>query len=156
MDSLNNYDITVIKAQSGQGKSTLAFQVVYDLRDRYSVYQLDWCNDEKEIEHFVQFIESRVKIGEVPLILIDNLNVEVSSWGALSKELSNRVQTNYKILVTSREDDWYFYGGDRSSLRNINVIELSLSGIQAKEIYLQFKKMMLCIRKLIIGSQLGK
>src|SRR5699024_8087025 len=66
--------------------------------------------------------------------------VEVSSWSALSKELSNRVQTNYKILVTSREDDWYFYGGDRSSLRNLNVIELSLNGIQAKEIYLQFKK----------------
>ena len=73
-ESIQENRVTVIKASSGQGKTTAALQVACDLQNEYKNYQLLWCNDSKELVNIVHYFKSRVKLGEKPLIIIDNLD----------------------------------------------------------------------------------
>lgn len=139
-ESIYQNDITVIKATSGQGKTTLAWQVLYDYRKNYSIYQLTWCKDTKELNNIVQYIKSRIKIGEIPLILLDNLNVELNKWNQLVQLLKQEIGTNYKLLLTTREEDWYHYAGDQSAIRSLKLINVYLDKDQAKDIFLSLKK----------------
>lgn len=133
--SIESNRVTVIKASSGQGKTTLAMKVAYSLREQYSIYQLLWCNDRKEILNIISYFDIRVKMGEKPLIIIDNLDSEFSEWNDLAKLLQENVKYHYKLIITTREDDWYNYSGDISGIKALQVIKLSLEEKEAKEIY---------------------
>jgi hypothetical protein len=139
-DAIKDNRVTVIKAPSGQGKTTLALQVSFDLQNEYTVYQLLWCNDSKELGNIIQFFKSRVRVGEKPLILIDNLDSQVSEWNRLAQLLQEEVSYHYKLLFTTREDDWYSYGGDLSNVRAVQTIKLALKEIEAQEIFEVLKK----------------
>jgi hypothetical protein len=127
--------ITVIKSSSGQGKTTLAWQIVHDLNRQYCTYHLTWCMETKELDFIVEYIRSRVKVGEVPIILIDNLDIHLKEWNYLAQLLQQKIGVNYKILITSRENDWYTYSGDQSNLKNLRVINIALDREQAQDIY---------------------
>jgi len=136
-ESLNKYDITVIKSSSGQGKSTLAWQVAYDLqKDGFTIYQLNYCKCSNDIEGLFDFIETRVKIGLVPLIVIDGLNLRVEEWDKLAERLFS---LPIKIIVTTREEDWYRYGLDISKVQ-LNIIDINLLQEEAKSIFIQLNK----------------
>lgn len=139
-ESIKHNDITVIKAASGQGKTTLAWKVLYELKDSYSIYNLTWCNERKELNNLVQFIKSRIKAGEIPLVLLDNLNVELNEWNYLAQLLEEEIGTNYRILITTREEDWFHYAGDQSSIKRLKLIEIYLSQEEAKDIFLSLNK----------------
>lgn len=79
-------------------------------------------------------------MGEKPLIILDNLDSQLRKWNKLAELFQEEVNYNYKILVTSREDDWYNFGGDLSNIKSLNVINLSLKEKEAKEIYLILEK----------------
>lgn len=139
-DAIQDNRVTVIKASSGQGKTTLALQVSHDLQNEYTIYQLLWCNDSKELGNIVQFFKSRVRLGEKPLILIDNLDSRLNEWNRLAQLLQEEVSYHYKLLLTAREDDWYSYGGDLSNVRAVKTIKLTLQEIEAQEIFEVLKK----------------
>jgi len=130
-------DITVIRASSGQGKSTLAWQAAFDLsKQGWSVYELHHCKGEDGTGDLLTFIESRVRIGQAPLIVIDGLRDAVSGWA----ELAGRVQTlPAKFIVTTREEDWYRFGGDTSRLRIIP-ISISMTRDEAENVFHQFRR----------------
>lgn len=134
-DSIRENRVTVIKAPSGQGKTTMALQVACDLHNEYKIYQLLWCNDSRELGHIVQFFKSRVKLGEKPLILIDNLDSQLGEWNRLAQLLQEEVSYHYKLLLTTREDDWYSYSGDLSNVRALQVVKLTLNEEEARSIY---------------------
>ena len=125
--SIEKNRVTVIKSSSGQGKTTLAMKVAYDFRKEYTVYQILWCNDSKELSNIISYFSARVRIGERPLIIIDNLDSQLSEWNRLAQLFQNEVSYNYKLLITTREDDWYNYSGDLSNVKSLQVIKLSLS-----------------------------
>jgi len=138
--SIAQNDITVIKAASGQGKTTLAWKTMYELRNYYSIFHLTWCSEAKELNNIIQFIKSRIKVGEIPLLLLDNLNVELSQWNYLVQLLQQEIGTNYKILITTREEDWFHFAGDQSAIKSVKVIELSLNQIEARDIYQSLRR----------------
>lgn len=138
--SIAKNDITVIKAASGQGKTTLAWKVLYELRNNYSIFHLTWCNDVKELNNIVQFIKSRIKVGEIPMLLLDNLNVELSQWNYLAQLLKEEIGTNYKVLITSREEDWFHYAGDQSAIKSLKLIEVFLNQEEARNIYKSLRR----------------
>lgn len=138
--SIEEYCVTVIKASSGQGKSTLALQCIYNLHSDYCSYQLLWCNEKKEIGNIVQYFKARIKLGEKVLILIDNLDNHFEYWNALAIQLKNELKTHYKILITSRESDWFNYCGDLSSIQSINTIKPTLVESEARDIFDLLKK----------------
>lgn len=134
-DSIQNNRVTVIKASSGQGKTTMALQTAYNMRSEYTVYQLLWCNDSKELDNILQYFKSRIKLGEKPLIVIDNLDSQLSEWNSLAQLLQEEVSYHYKLLLTTREDDWFNYSGNLSNVRSLQVIKLFLNEEEAKNIY---------------------
>ncbi|MGL5042172.1 MAG: ABC transporter ATP-binding protein [Culicoidibacterales bacterium] len=133
--SIEKNSVTVIKASSGQGKTTLALQVAYNLKSEYKIYQLLWCNDPKELIHIVSYFSTRVKMGEKPLIIIDNLDSQLSEWNKLAQLLQDEIRNHYKIVITTREDDWYNYSGDVSCVKSLQVIKLFLREEEAKRIF---------------------
>ena len=137
--SIMKNTITIIKSSSGQGKTTLAWQVAYNLRNQYYVYKLNWCNKAKELDSIVEYFKSRIKIGERLLIVLDNLDVQLKEWNILSQYLSRKISINYKLLVTTREDDWYLFSGDPTNLKDMKIIDISLDGNQAENIYVKLK-----------------
>ena len=87
INSICKNTVTVIKASSGQGKTTLALRVTYVLQNEYKPYQLLWCDDLKEIGNIVQYFKARIQLGEKILILIDNLDNHLSKWNYLAQLL---------------------------------------------------------------------
>lgn len=133
--SVKENRVTVIKASSGQGKTTLALKVAYDLQEQYTIYQLLWCNDHKELSNIVSYFVTRVKMGEKPLIIIDNLDSQLSEWNRLAQLLQDEISYHYKLVITTREDDWYNYSGDLSSVKSLQVVKLFLGEEEAKDIF---------------------
>lgn len=138
IESIEENTITVIKSSSGQGKTTLAWQVAYELNHEYSIYSLKWCADSKEIGNIVEYFNSRLKIGEKILIVLDNLNGELQAWNKLAQELSDKLSIHYKLLITTREEDWYSFGGDQSNLGKLRIIDIYLDIVQAQNIFNKF------------------
>lgn len=139
-NSIKSNRVTVIKASSGQGKTTVALQVAFNLSNEYQIYQLTWCNDAKELDNIVKYFKSRVKLGEKPLIIIDNLDSQLSEWNRLAQLLQEDVTYSYKLLLTSREDDWYSYSGNLSNVKSLGTVNLSLNSQEAKDIFTQLEK----------------
>ncbi|MDE7417948.1 MAG: hypothetical protein K2N44_16870 [Lachnospiraceae bacterium] len=69
------------------------------------------------------------------MILLDNLDEHLSKWNELAQLMQSDVIQNYKLLVTSRENDWYNYGGDMSNLHAMNIIKPFLLEDEAAEIF---------------------
>lgn len=139
MDSIEKNTVTVIKSSSGQGKTTLALKVAFLLQSNYTPYQLSCCNDIKEVGNIIQYFKVRTRLGEKPLIVLDNLDAHLSQWDKLVQIMQSNVSYNYKILITTREEDWYNFSGDISSIRSLNIIKPVLSEEEAKEIFAAFK-----------------
>lgn len=127
--------VTVIKASSGQGKTTLALRAAYILQNEYIPYQLLWCDEIKEIGNIVQYFKTRIQLGEKILILIDNLDNHLSKWNYLVQLLQSELHCHYKLLITSREMDWYNYSGDLSNIQSLKVIKPALEEKEAIEIF---------------------
>jgi hypothetical protein len=129
-------DVIVIRASSGQGKSTLAWQVAFGLQDTgWTPYELLWCGDEKLIGNIVTLIESQIRVGKLPLIIVDGLRTEVSAWHSLAKQTLN---LPVKYIVTTREEDWYRFGADLSQLR-LGMVNIEMAKEEAEKIFHQFK-----------------
>lgn len=138
--SIYENTVTVIKASSGQGKTTLALQATYVLQNEYKPYQLLWCDDLKEIGNIVQYFKARIQLGEKILILIDNLDNHLSKWNYLAQLLQSELHCHYKLLITSREIDWYNYSGDLSNIQSLKVIKPALEEKEAIEIFDLFRE----------------
>jgi len=135
-NTINQFDITVIKSSSGQGKSTLAWQVAKNLKESgYTIYQLNYCSCMEDVENIYDFFQTRLKIGQVPLIVIDGLDQRVKGWTTLAERLFG---LPIKIIITSREEDWYRYGVDTSNV-SLKTIDISLFPEEAKNIFEQLK-----------------
>lgn len=98
-----------------------------------------WCDDIKELGNIVQYFKSRIQLGEKLLILIDNLDSHLSKWNHLAQLLQSELPCHYKLLVTSRESDWYNYSGDLSNIHSLKVIKPTLNEQDAVEIFKLFK-----------------
>ena len=140
INSICENTVTVIKSSSGQGKTTLALQAAYILQNEYVPYQLLWCDEIKEIGNIVQYFKARIQLGEKILILIDNLDNRLRKWNYLVQLLQSELHCHYKLLITSREIDWYNYSGDLSNIQSLKVIKPALEEKEAIEIFNLFRE----------------
>ncbi|MDF2188305.1 dsDNA nuclease domain-containing protein [Paraflavitalea sp. CAU 1676] len=135
--SLEDFNITVIKSSSGQGKSTLAWQVgqTLSLQD-HKVYQINYCPDWEQATAVFDFVETRLKIGETPLVIVDGLNRSVAGWEVLAKLCLDKP---VKVLITAREEDWVRYGADVSKA-SLNTVNIKLTMTEAENIFQELHK----------------
>lgn len=149
LDAILNFDVTVIKASSGQGKSTLAWQVANALlQQNYVVYELNEIGVNGVNDAFT-FIQSRLRVGILPLIVIDGLNDTVKDWAILAEksQILSCFQLDeatgikgVKFLITTREEDWFRYGKQGISRLNLKAVNIKLSENEAQNIFTAFKK----------------
>lgn len=148
--SIRDKRVTIIKASSGQGKTTLALQAAFLLKDEYTPYQVLLCDDYSKLGNISQFFISRIKVGEKPLIILDNLDRQLSGWNSLVQLMESEIHHHFRILVTTRETDWYNYSGDISSIQSIRIIKPTLCQEEAKDLFFTLKKVGL-IHKTILS-----
>ncbi|MES2796232.1 MAG: hypothetical protein V4683_09710, partial [Bacteroidota bacterium] len=135
--SIFQNNITVIKASSGQGKSTMAWQVSYNLfQKNYSIFELIFANEKEKLSHIVDFLKAKIRTGFQPILVIDGLSELNKNWAIIAEELS---QLGIKIVITTREEDWKKFGTEvyKSSMGFPNI---SLGYNEAKDIYAQLEK----------------
>ena len=135
MESIEKNTITVIKSSSGQGKTTLALQVAYNLKDEYELYELLHCDEKVEVGDIVEYFKCRIRVGRKVIIIIDNLNNNFSKWNHLAQCLESEIGIHYKLIITSRESDWYNFSGDLSQIRRLGFIEPVLEEKEAMSIF---------------------
>jgi hypothetical protein len=136
-ESIQEFDVTVIKSSSGQGKSTLAWQVAHVLKSqRFKVYEL-LETPTAGLHDLFLFFKSRLKIGIIPLVVIDGLNKRVAEWSELAARVSEL--RGVKFLVTTREEDWFRYGNMVSRLF-LKPINIELNPKEAEAIFQAFRK----------------
>lgn len=139
-NSILKNTITVIKASSGQGKTTLAWQVCYNLQNDFTIYQLTKCDEQYDIHYISDFLKTRIFLGEKVLILIDNLNIRLKLWNELAQRLEQELEIHYKLLITTREDDWYSFSGGIHNLKSLNIVNIYLDEQSAEQIFDKLKR----------------
>lgn len=137
--SIHENTVTIIKSSSGQGKTTLALRAAYILQEEYTPYRLLCCDEIGKLGDTIQFFKARIQVGEKLLILIDNLDIHFHCWNQLAQHLQSELRCHYKLLITSREIDWYNYSGDLSNIQSLNIIKPTLAENEAREIFKMFK-----------------
>ena len=134
-DTLKTNDVAIIRSSSGQGKSTLAWQMGYNLRGRHNIYRINMLRDFQQANAVAEFLKTRVAIGQYPLIIIDGLSSQFENWATIIEDTS---QLPVKFIITTRHEDWIRYGYDISKIA-LRHIDIALSEQEAAEIYRQFK-----------------
>ena len=135
--SVQEFDAIVIKSSSGQGKSTLAWQVgLLMTAKNYTVYQLNFCTSYNHATAVSDFLNTRLTIGQSPIVILDGLSKSILAWAELAEMLKDKP---VKLIITTREEDWIRYGGDNSRV-SLKVIDISLSIQEAANIYAELKK----------------
>jgi len=133
-ESIKQFDITIIKASSGQGKSTLAWQIAKKYHDqKASIFNINICSSQAEVASIADFVKTRLKIGKQPILFFDGLSSILSNWNHLMEQVA---KLPIKVVVTSREEDWYRHGLDASKF-HLNFINIKLLRDEAKEVFNQ-------------------
>lgn len=135
-EALGTADTVLIKSSSGQGKSTLAWQVAYGNREHANIYQVHNCSTFDQANAIFDFLYTRLLIGEIPLVIIDGLSSAVEAWSTVAQKCKDN---GVKFIVTSREEDWFRYSADVSKI-SLLPVEIQLSQHEAKDIFEQFKR----------------
>ncbi len=138
LDLVYKNNAVVLRASSGQGKSTLAWQSALELKENgFSVLELIWCEKSENVGSIVELLDSYLKSGRRPLVVIDGLNTRLRAWGELVKRCA---QMPVSFLVTTREEDWRRYPAPEPEIK-LQAVEISLSEIEAKKVFERFKDM---------------
>lgn len=128
--------VCIIRASSGQGKSTLLYRHATDHFAPDTIYRLHICTREEQIGPLVDYLRNRLLLGFPLLVLVDNLSHQTRLWHQVAAELAD---SPVCFLVTSREEDWYRYGlGASSTARDF--VEPHLSLPEARAIYHDFSQ----------------
>lgn len=138
LSHLKEFDSIIIKSSSGQGKSTLAWRVCYLLHEENrKVYQLHNCETLEQIGLLVDFFQTRVLIGEAPIIVIDGLSEQHKLWAELAGRMTD---LPLQFIVTTREEDWVRYGSDAYKVNMGKPLGLDFNMSEAQQIYNELKR----------------
>ena len=79
----------------------------------YTIYELKSCRTTEEVTAIGDYLKSRLRLGKLPLIVIDGLDANVRKWQELAYILDG---LPVKFLVTAREEDWFRYALDSTKV----------------------------------------
>lgn len=145
----------IIRAPSGSGKSTLMYRYAINNFLDDCVFVVHKVDDASKVERIKDFIKSQMVLYKTLLVLIDDVNNEMTNW---SKLIESCRAYNVYFLVTCREDRWFRYSDGQSSL--YRVVPISLEIDEAKLIYDHYQQSVTrerCIDSFyVIWEKLGK
>jgi len=123
----------VLRAPSGQGKSTLILRYARDHWTEGSTFVLKIAESEEQAEAVCDYIRFQKRIGIAPLLLIDNISWKTQHWARIAYECS---MAGGQTLAAVRNEDWFRFGP--SGTGGYEVLEPSLTLEEAKGIFSLF------------------
>ncbi len=133
---LKRVHVCIIRASSGQGKSTLLYRYAVDHFASNTIYRLQTCVSEEQVGPLVDYLHSRLLLGVPLLVLVDNLDYRTRFWSRVASALAG---SSVRFLVATREEDWYRYGLGTSSFVK-EFIAPQLSSQEARAIFSDFSQ----------------
>src|ERR1051326_4774087 len=126
--------ICVIRASSGQGKSTLLYRCAYDGELREHTLSLRVAETPEDAEQIRSYLRARARLARPTLLLIDDAGWQVRQWPLVVEECA---ALRIPVLIGSRQEDWFRFG--REGMFNFEVIEPELNLEEARNIFAVFR-----------------
>ena len=123
--------IVVVRASSGQGKSTLALRFAHDNWSPAHTLTLQSARSQEEAELVCEALRHRKQTLQLPtFLLIDNASRRTEHWARVAQECA---QLGIPTLVTLRQEDWIRFGSE--TLFTSAPIQPTLELSEAREIF---------------------
>ena len=128
--ALNTSKVCVLRASSGQGKSTLMYQYAYEKWSRENIFILRVAKSSEQVELVRNYLQFRAGLGLPVLLLIDNIGWSTQLWSSIAQECT---ALGIRVLITVRDEDWQRFA--QESLTSYEILEPSLDFEEACQIY---------------------
>jgi hypothetical protein len=135
-EKLERVSACIIKASSGQGKSTLLYRYAFDHFIPDTIYRINGCASEDQVGQIIDYLTQRLLLGLPLLVLVDNLSFSTRLWHRIAAELAGQP---IHFLIAAREEDWYRYGQGMSGF-TWDTVEPRLSVQEAQAIFHYFQQ----------------
>ncbi len=133
--AIKGTNICIIRASSGQGKSTLLYRYAYDYWNERYIYILRSSKSPRENELIKEFLKSLRNFDFPILLLIDNADLQIALWPEIAGYCS---EIGIKVLVSIRHEDWFRLSDP--NVTNYEIIQPYLDTDEAKDIFISFQK----------------
>jgi hypothetical protein len=133
---LQSHQVCVVRASSGQGKSTLLFRYAYEFYDRHTVLVVRDLRDDSRIEPVKRYIEALLKLNLPLLVLINDLTDKTKNWHELVRQLTGKPVS---FLIATRNENWYRYSANLEVIDWATVLP-EMSFEEAQQIFDQFQQ----------------
>lgn len=121
----------MVRASSGQGKSTLALRFARDEWPQEDTFVLQTAQTPTEVEMVCSVLRHRTRtLGLSTYLLIDNAGRQTQEWPRVAQEC---LALGIPVLTTLRQEDWYRFA--RTHRFSYEPVEPSLGPDEAKQIY---------------------
>ncbi|MGA9994777.1 MAG: hypothetical protein WBP93_05140 [Pyrinomonadaceae bacterium] len=124
--------VVIIHAASGQGKTTLAYRYLHDFFPQQWRFRVQSIGSREHAASVALALTAHADAIGVPLAVYLDVSAQDRDWAELVKQLA--VQSNIRVLVTIREEDWRRTSISGTELQ-FHQIELSFDQDEAREIY---------------------
>lgn len=125
----------VVRAPSGQGKSTLAFRYVLDRWANTTVVEVVGASSRADAEAIVEYLGQLQEAYADVRVLIDNADDDVQYWPIVASKCQ---AIEIPVLVTTRTEDWYRHA--RPDIIGAAIVEPFLDGDEAAQLFSQLQQ----------------
>lgn len=115
-------NIVILRAASGQGKTTLAYRYLLDWVPTDFRYEVLQAADFQHARRMSAAIAGHVEVIDVPIMIYVDVRPGDSLWVEFVRELAS--VSGVRVLVTIREEDWL---RSRVTKDNFTFVDLSVS-----------------------------
>lgn len=121
----------IVRASSGQGKSTLALRYAHTEWTQEDTFILKTAQNHTETEMVCSVLRHRARtLGLPTYLLVDNAGRQTEHWPRVAQEC---LSLGIPVLATLRQEDWYRF--TQTHRFSYEPIEPSLGADEAKQIY---------------------
>jgi hypothetical protein len=128
--ALNTSKVCVLRASSGQGKSTLLYQYAYEKCSPENIFLLRVAQLPEHVELVRNYLQFRARLGLPVLLVIDNAGWQTQLWPSVAQECA---ALGVRVLVTVRDEDWQRFA--KESLTSYEILEPTLDLEEARQIF---------------------
>jgi len=132
--AISTSKICILRSSSGQGKSSLLYRYAYEKWPAENTLILRVAESQEHVEHVRNYLHFRSDLGLPVFLLIDNAGWRTRLWPLIVQECA---ALGFPVLMTIRNEDWHRFA--RESLANYEIIEPSLSLVEAQQIFAEFR-----------------
>jgi hypothetical protein len=132
--ALRTSKVCILRASSGQGKSTLMYRYAFDRWPHDDTFVLLAAQTPEQVEQIRSYLRFRSELSLPTLLMIDNAGWATRLWPQVAETCA---ALGVRVLVTVRHEDWFRFG--KENLFTYEVLEPTLELVEAREIYRAFR-----------------